>query len=301
MKIRRIACFMLAGLLLSAGCVINVGGWNLWAKYERTVELQHGLRPGSTLEVTTSSGSINVEGIQTDECRVQAHIEVRAGSDDRAQQIADEIEILIQPTVTGLEIKAEYPRVHGVSVSISYDVIVPRQTTVTCRCSSGSVKVVGTEGRVDARSSSGSVRGEQLSGDRAVLHTSSGSVYLRQARFEACDLHTASGSIHGDNVDCKDIKARVSSGSISIVCKESVSPELTADLSTSSGSVNLSVPQTFQGRVELSTSSGSVDTALPVTVQGKISQRHLVGTVGTGSGYIRLKTSSGSVRLKTIQ
>ena len=229
-----------------------------------------------------------------------AKIRVRAKSEEVAAEIAEQIRILITPTEAGLEIRADKPKLKNVSISISYDVTVPQQSSVVCRSSSGSLKVVDIEGTVTARTSSGSVRCENISGDSATLDTSSGSVHLSEATLETCRLHTSSGSVHGHRINCPDIKANVSSGSITIACIETTSAELQADLVTSSGSVNLTVPRHYTGQLDLSTSSGSIHTDLPVTIQGKVNKRHLIGTVGQGSGNIKLRSSSGSIRVKAL-
>lgn len=287
--------------LLCVGCHIFITGCSVGPRilYKKTIEQQHPLASERTVDAKTSSGSITIEGIDTNECHVLAKISVRAKTEARAAEIADQIEILIAPTPSGLEIRADKPRISNVSISINYEITVPGQTSIVCSSSSGSINVKDIEGNVNARTSSGSVRCDNLLGDTATLGTSSGSVHLKNAKLNTCRLQTSSGSIHGHEIDCPDIKANVSSGSITIVCAQTTPPELKADLQTSSGSVNLTAPQNYAGQVDLSSSSGSVSTDLPVTVQGKISKKHLVGTVGQGSGTIRLKSSSGSVRLKS--
>jgi DUF4097 and DUF4098 domain-containing protein YvlB len=288
-------------LWLCAGCLIYVGGCSVGPRvlYEKEIEMKHPLAAGSTVDAKTSSGSIRIEGIDTHECHVVARIRVRAKSQALAAEIAEQIEILMTPTPSGLEIRADKPKRSHVSISISYDITVPNQTSIVCVSSSGSLKVMDIEGDVNARTSSGSVQCENLLGDTATLGTSSGSVHVNDVTLSTCQLRTSSGSVHGHQINCPDIKANVSSGSITIVCTETTPPELKADLQTSSGSVNLTVPQAYTGRVDLSTSSGSIRTDFPVTVQGKISKKHLMGTIGSGAGTIKLKSSSGSVRLKS--
>jgi DUF4097 and DUF4098 domain-containing protein YvlB len=285
--------------LICAGCLICAGGCSVAPRvlYEKTVEKQHTLISGRAVDVKTSSGSITVQGAATNACHVVARIRVRAKSEALAAEIADQIEIRVTPTASGLEIRADKPTRSHVSIGISYDVTVPNQTSVVCHSSSGSLKVTDIEGNVTARTSSGSVRCENVVGDTATLDTSSGSVRLSNVTFNACRLRTSSGSINGHDIGCPDVQANVSSGSITIVCAQTVASEVKADLQTSSGSVNLTVPASYSGRVDLSTSSGSIRTDFPVTVQGKISKKHLVGTIGSGAGTIRLKSSSGSVRL----
>ena len=288
--------------LLYAGCQIFVSGCSVGPRvlHEKTVEQQHPMDAGRVVDVKTSSGSIKIEGIDTHECHVVARIRVRAKTKVLAAEIAEQIEIRITPTSSGLEIRADKPKVRNVSINISYDVTVPGQSSVVCNSSSGSLKVMDIEGNVNARTSSGSVRCGNLLGDTATLGTSSGSIHINDVKFNTCQLHTSSGSIHGHHLDCPDIKANVSSGSITIVCTQTTPPALKADLQTSSGSVNLTVPQHYAGQIDASTSSGSIHTDFPVTVQGKISKKHLIGTIGQGEGTIRLKSSSGSVRLKSM-
>ena len=168
-------------LLFGIGCQIHISGCTvgLRAKHEKTVELQQPLASGLTVDVETSSGSISVEGNQTDECHVIAKIRVRATSEAYAAEIAGQVKIMINQTSSGLEIRADKPKLKNVSIGISYEVTVPRQTSVVCRSSSGSVKAVGIEGAVTARSSSGSVRCERITGESATLDTSSGSIRVK--------------------------------------------------------------------------------------------------------------------------
>jgi len=76
-------------------------------------------------------------------------------------------------------------------------------------------------------------------------------------------------------------------------------PNLTAKVKSSYGSVAFTAPTGFAGRVTLSTHYGSVRTDLPVTITGKIGdQKKIDGTIGEGTGVLRLETSSGSVTLR---
>ncbi len=252
---------------------------------------------GTTLGVSTSSGSITVRGAETSRCEVHAKIRVGAMSEEQAREIAEQVRVRLVETDRGIDIEVERPKRRNVSISISYDITVPHATSVVCHASSGAVRLQDLEGRFDASASSGSVHAENLSGAEAKLRSSSGSVRLIRARVDACDLHTSSGSVRAEQITCGAIKARASSGSVTVVCTADTPPNLVADCSSSSGSVTLTVPSNFSGQVDLSTSSGSASTHLAFVRAGKKSKKRLVGTVGEGTGKIRLKTSSGSVRL----
>jgi DUF4097 and DUF4098 domain-containing protein YvlB len=96
----------------------------------------------------------------------------------------------------------------------------------------------------------------------------------------------------------RSLTAESGSGSVDCVLTADCPPNLTANVSSSYGSVALTLPPTFAGEVDLSTSYGSIRTTLPITVSGEISKKRLAGTVGSGSGRLRLHTSSGSVTLR---
>jgi DUF4097 and DUF4098 domain-containing protein YvlB len=329
----------LAAVLLLGGCiVIDGGGWgDSRAKSERIIELQHPMQPGSTLVVSTASGSIDITGQDTDQGHVVATIQARAGTEEEARELAEQVEIRFQESGNRLEIKADKPSSHsGRSISISYVITVPRQTHVDCESASGSLKLRDLTGNVNARTASGSVEGARIKGavrlhsasgsvhcdnvsggdvdldtasggvrlsDASELgtcraHSSSGSVSVRHVQAESIRLDSASGGVAGEDINCSNLKATSSSGSVSVAFSPSAPSNVVADVGTSSGGVNVTLPPGFAGRVDLSATSGSVRIDRPVTVRGEINKRHIIGTVGDGTGSISAHTSSGSIDVR---
>ncbi|MCU0917224.1 MAG: DUF4097 domain-containing protein [Planctomycetes bacterium] len=328
--------------LSTSGCIVihdgewEGGSWNQRAKFERTVELEHALAAGGTLVVSTASGSIETAGEATDQVRVVATIWTRAGSEEEAQALAEEIEIGFQEAGERLEVKAEVPPLRRRSVSISYKIVQPRQTSIDCSSASGSVQAVDLDGNVKAHSASGSakaerikgnvrlnsasgsVRGQDLSGGDIDLSTASGSASLTNAsEVGACRLHSSSGSvrarqiqagsIHADSgsgsvtaeeVNCTRLTATSGSGNVSVAFAPGTPKEVAVETGTGSGSINVTLPSGFAGRVDLSASSGSIDVDLPVTMKGSIGRRHVTGSIGDGSGSLTAHTGSGSIHVR---
>jgi DUF4097 and DUF4098 domain-containing protein YvlB len=341
-SIRRTATQIVAlvmALLSIGGCVIICdGNWSdSRAKFERTVELQHPMPPGSTLVVSTPSGSIDVTGQDTDQGHVVATIQGRAGTEEEARELAEQVEIRFQESGDKLEIKADKPSLHsGRSISISYVIIVPRQTHIECESASGSLKLRDLTGNVDAHTASGSVAGERIKGTARLksasgsvhcdtvgggdvdLDTASGSVRLTDATaVRECRAHSASGSVHiqhvqadsiridsasggvtGDDISCSNLKATSSSGHVSVTFSPSAPNDVVADTSAGSGGIHVALPPGFTGRVDLSAGSGSVHIDRPVTVQGDINKRHIIGAIGQGSGSLSAHTGSGSIDVR---
>jgi len=336
-KLAAQACVWIAMTLSIGGCNEQFGNWPQ-AHYERTVALQHAMADGSTLGVSTASGSIDVEGLEVTEARVVATIRGQAPTEEEARELAEGTEIRFEPVGDRVTIKANTPGTGGRrSVSISYRIVVPRRTSVECDSASGSIETANLQGSVRATAASGSVTGEAIRGgsvhisaasgsvrlsnaselsscelrsssgrasgehiqaDRIRMNSSSGSVELRDARAQEIDLRSSSGSVNGWDVDCSRLTAESASGRSTVEFSPSAPPNVTAEVTSISGSVTVVAPPGFAGRVEMSTTSGSVQCDLPLTVQGRMSHRHLSGTVGQGTGSLTLRTTSGSVHLR---
>ncbi len=154
-----------------------------------------------------------------------------------------------------------------------------------------------TFGTCEANSSYGPVSGRHIEGDAIKLRSSSGSVEVTDATVGTMDLSSSYGRVRAHQIVTKDITAHSGSGSIDIECATNCPADLTANIKTSYGSVDVAAPADFTGEVYLATSYGSVQTDRPVTIQGQISKKKITGTIGDGPGRLHLETSSGSIHL----
>jgi len=330
--------FVLIALTLTLGaCDIEMGNWSQ-AHYDRTVELQQPMADGGTLAVSTASGHIHVGGQAVSEARVVATIRGQAPTEEEAREIAEATEIRFEPTGDKVAIKADTPKLgRNRSVSISYDIVVPRQTSVECGSASGGIEAAGLEGSVKANTASGSVACESIRGGNVEMGSASGSVRLSdaselgscsvhsvsgralaervqaeqirigstsgsaelaEARAQDIEIKSTSGRAAGREIDCSRLRADSASGSVSVQFTPSAPGDLKADVGSISGSVTVVVPRDFAGRIEMSTTSGSIQSDLPITVQGRMDKKHLSGSIGQGNGSLTLRTTSGSVHVR---
>ena len=307
--------FCLCLLLIVGGCEIQIGDWGK-AKYERTVQQQAPLAPGSTVVAETTFGSITITGADVTDCNVVAQIRVQAPTEEEAQEIAEQVEIKLEPVGQTLTVKAEKPpKKHRRSISISYDINVPRQTHVDCASSYGAIKLSNIDGNVKGKSSSGSITAENIQGS-AQLDTSYGSVTCKDITGDNIKLQSSSGSITAENtkgsveldtsygsIICKgtsggDVKLKTSSGNIKL-SKASCGD---CDVHTSYGSIT--ADEFEAGSLKLHSGSGSInvteasaDTADISTSYGRITCRQLT-TAGlsakSGSGNIDIAFSDST-------
>jgi len=268
----------LCSLLAVSGCVIHIGNWPR-AKYEKTITLQAPLESGSTVVAKTNYGSITVGGANTADCSVVATIRVQAPTEEEAVEIAEKVNIQLKPAGKTLTVRADKPHVKNKrSISISYLITAPVQTNIECASSYGSIELADTNGYVKAHTSYGSIDCDSINGQIQV-DTSYGHVDCRKIISDELTV--------GSNY-----------GNIDIEYSYSAPGQTQANVSTSYGSIDFTVPPGFTGQVELSTSYGSIKTDLPIVVKGKISSKRIEGTIGEGSGMLSLKTSYGSIRIR---
>jgi hypothetical protein len=333
-----LACLLALILFLASSCVYVHGcdgSWSRLVKYERQVELSAGMAPGSSLSAQTRDGSIQIEGIETNECRLTATIVAHATTEERAQELAEQIDVRLVPSTGGLTVVIDKPdTLRNARYGVSLEGTVPTRTDLSLVTSDGSVQLANIEGTVDAKTSDGSIRADGIRGDTRLrtsdgsihcsgiegdtldLHTSDGQVKLANAAANSCkaetsdgsitlttvrsdqmDLHTSDGGIRCEDIRVARLNCRTSDGSVHIECAADSPRALEATVTTSDGSITFTAPPDLSAVVDASVSDGSIHTSLPITVQGKVG-KSLMGTVGAGEGRITLRTHDGSITIR---
>ncbi|KAJ3323389.1 hypothetical protein HDV06_001909 [Boothiomyces sp. JEL0866] len=153
----------------------------------------------------------------------------------------------------------------------------------------------------EARSSSGSVKIDQLVAGSLIAHASSGSVKLTKVSVDTkVDLKTSSGSITAREITGTSLIAHASSGSIHITLSELKD---SIDVKASSGSVELEGELTddeLVNHVKVVTSSGNIRATVnnykELDFQASSGSIEVEATPLKGESFSTLKTSSGSIR-----
>lgn len=293
-----LACLLALILFLASSCVYVHGcdgSWSRLVKYERQVELSAALAPGSSLSARTNDGSIHIEGGATDECRLTATIVAHAETEERAQELAEQIDVRLEPSAGGLAVVVDKPTLRNARYGVSLAGTVPTRTSLTLVTSDGSVHLANIEGAVDAKTSDGSIRADGIKGDTK-LKTSDGSIDCSRIEGETLDLHTSDGGIRCEDIRVARLSCRTSDGSVHIECAADSPRVMEATVTTSDGSITFAAPPGLSAVVDASVSDGSIHTSLPITVQGRVG-KSLLGTVGAGEGRITLRTHDGSITI----
>ena len=229
---------------------------------------------GSWVDVSIATGEVVITGWTRPEAKVYASIE-RGWIDAQ----------LSSHRIT-LQTRSD----RGRSGPVRIEIMVPIGTRVQASSATGSIRITGTDGEVEAGSAK--LRG------RTRLATVS-------ATLEAEDIvgdvtaGTVSGRITLMNVKSSHVTAETVSASVTYA--GSIDPAGSYEFSTHSGNVHLEIPDNSAADLALETFNGRISSAFPITLQpGDISAmaRHgkkMEFTIGKGGAHVTASTFSGNI------
>jgi DUF4097 and DUF4098 domain-containing protein YvlB len=201
----------------------------------------------------TPNGGVSVEAWDRSELRVRAKVHAWAEATTRARQIADAIQIK-----AGADIEADGPKTEDEEGwSVSYRVMVPRDTDLDLASTNGGIMIAGVHGTLRFHTTNGGVHLERVAGDVEGRTTNGG-------------LHVV---LAGDRWDGKGLNVR-----------------------TTNGGVKVSVPAGYSAHLEAATTNGGLKVDFPVTVQGRI-DRSVSTDLGEGGSTIKVRTTNGGVTI----
>jgi DUF4097 and DUF4098 domain-containing protein YvlB len=283
---------------------------------------------GGKLTIDADSARLEVRGSDTD----QLQITISRRNDD-AEDIEDDytVEFSQEDNSVRLDVERRNKFWFSSGRSLVITVSLPTEFDVDLQTSGGNVDIQNLTGVITSRTSGGSLRFENVDGP---IHgrTSGGSIHL-DGTSSTADLKTSGGGIQIGQVD-GEVLARTSGGNISIEraggtvsahtsggrikvdevhgsidaktsggsIEVAIAGPLTADstLTTSGGSLTVLVEPTIAMVLDAKTSGGRVNTDLPITIQGNASKNRLEGDLNGGGPLLRLRSSGGSVNLRTL-
>ncbi len=212
----------------------------------------------------------------------------------------------------GNSIRVDYVNAHDISVD--YEITVPAETSVRTHSGSGNMTIEGTHGNVDLQTGSGDVILTRVTGELR-LQTGSGNVRAREISG-AVRGGAGSGDIELQENGTGDIDLHTGSGNVTArgihgaFHAEAGSGDITGEgmltgtweIRTGSGNVRVRLPADAAYDANLSTSSGSMNLspAITMTVQGRVqeSRKQIVGKVHGGGPLLTVRTGSGDIHIE---
>ncbi|MHC4457486.1 MAG: DUF4097 family beta strand repeat-containing protein [Planctomycetota bacterium] len=253
-----LACLLCLLILLPGCCCLNIGDWGK-EEYAKTEKVSAPIPDGATLVIENQLGTIAITGADVTDCNVTARISARAPSEEEAAEIAKQVKIRLVPEGNTLTVKADKPHFGKKrSVTINYEVTVPRQTALQLESNMGQIEVSNIAASIRAETDIGTITCEEISGDI-------------------------------------DLAADI--GEITVVYSKNAPAVCNATIKTNIGKINFTAPPNFSATIDAAANIGSIETDLPLSVTGKIG-KELHGTIGEGEGALNLKTDVGEINIR---
>ncbi len=280
-----------------------------------TFEERLSVPAGTMLEVGTGSGSIDITSGPGRDVVVIGKVRVnresfwnRGDADEILQQVLDNPPV----ELSGERLLVGHFKDRGIGrrVSVSYEIVVPADTSVDAKAGSGSVsvrdiaapvvvgsgsgrlKVENIGGPVKAKAGSGSIRAEGVAGEFKGS-TGSGGIFMSQTSPGDVKASSGSGSIELVGV-VGALKANAGSGRIEVDGRQ----EGDWTIGSGSGSITVRLPDDAAFNLDAESNSGGITLEHPLMVQGKISKRHIRGEVRGGGPLLRVDTGSGGITIE---
>jgi len=286
------------------GFAALLAGSSLAQASERHIDQQLTADPHGVVEISNISGKVEVTG--WDQPRVSVSGDIPSGVDD----------VEVKSEHGRIRINVKFPSFSFGSKGVDLRIRVPRGSEVDVTTVSADINSSGITGQQRLKAVSGAIRADIAQSDMEVK-TVSGDVFLR-GEGKPIGLHvgTISGSIRLEHA-AGDVEASTTSGEINMgldtgrsVRMRTVSGDVAfrgkltkdADVDAQTVSGDLKMRADSEGGYEYDVTTFSGDIGNCFNAQAEKTSRHgpgerLSGSLGNGSGHVRLKTMSGDIEL----
>lgn len=290
-----------AGVLLGAGCRMDVGGQAYIEREQKRFSLE-GISATANLDLKTFAGRIEV--ISWDRPEVLVEIEKRGQDKDviakftvTAEQKGSTISVDVRSTA-----RNNFVGIGSfTSPSARLIVSVPRKCNITARSGDGSIALERVDGVLDLRTDDGTIRVVESSGE-LLAETRDGSMTLDDVtgRVEA---RTNDGSVRVSGTPGV-LRVRTGDGSVSLRIRDGATMTDDWMVTTGDGSVTVELPRAFDAMIEADPGSdGRVRSELTLSqitgagANGKRERGAMSGQLGAGGKRFSLRTGDGTIRL----
>ncbi len=320
-------------LRISAVALFLMASSAAWAAVEGTFDRTLNISGHVDLDVQSGSGNITVHEGNSNSVVVHGRVKASeswfGGGGLSADEKVKRIEQNPPIEQNGNSIRIGHIQDEALrnNISISYDVTVPKDTSLQGSTGSGDERISDINGPVRARSGSGNitisaigaeVRANAGSGDLTITNvkghtyteTGSGNIHASEiaggfdGRAGSGDItfdQTSSGSVHAEtgsgNIRLHNVAGGVEAGTGSGDIEVQGKMDSDWRIHSGSGEIQVKLPSDAKFSINARSSSGTVEVNHPVTMQGALKRNHIEGTVNGGGTMLDLSTGSGGIRV----
>jgi len=148
-------------------------------EFTKTFQKSLSIQPGQSLSLDHKFGSVSIRTHSSSQVDITASIRVAASTQSEASSSANQINIDVRQTATGVAIQTQYPERRGgifsgqsgISYSVDYSIVVPESAPVQVKNSFGNLTVAGLKAKADLHDSHGSVELTGAAGPSSVSNS----------------------------------------------------------------------------------------------------------------------------------
>ena len=229
----------------------------------------------------TSNGNIGVAGTSDGVVRVQIRKVVRAPSLSEAEDYARDVQVFVERKGSMIHIHNEHPRFpRDVQVEVSYDILCPARLDINLRTSNGNIEIQDVEAVALVKTTNGNV---QFRGNPGYL-----------------EIKTSNGNIRVSVIQLRDVaQFETTNGMVAVVVHSGIAP---ISAVTTNGSIDVTLPADFSGKLEARTVNGRARSAFDIPRSAGSRQNRLSGTLGSGGDtLVQLRAVNGNVSVWKLQ
>lgn len=241
------------------------------AELTETIDRTFDVRAGANFTLSNVNGRITINAWDQQKVRVVAVKEVDGDRDELKEALAA-LRVEMQPRNGGLAVITHYPK-HDNGMGSILDWLAGDHIDASVRYE---ITVPRTM-NVDVTNTNGTIHLNGVTGTHE-LDTTNGKIDVRRCSG-SLDASTTNGSIDAELV-------RVSQGQ-------------PLRFETTNGSIKIALPSTAAADLDASTTNGSIDSDLPVMTT-RTSSNSLRGTINGGGTSLRMRTTNGAIRIRSV-
>lgn len=202
------------------------------------------------------NGGINVKGSDRSDILVRACVQAWADSESAARTLAQSVKVQTSPIVQAENAGEEK------NWSVSYEILVPRNTNLKLTAHNGGIGISGVEGNLEFETTNGGISIKDVAGS---------------------------------------VKGRTKNGGVSAKLSGNSWKGTGLDLETTNGGVNLTMPENYAARLQTGTVNGGFSSDMELTVKLKDFRRgvNINTDINGGGAPVRVITTNGGIRINS--
>jgi hypothetical protein len=301
-KMNRWRCAGLVGGAMTLAMTTYAG-----PKYEQNIDKTFDVAPGSQLEVSADMGTIHVVTGADNKLVIHVLRRVEGGEKKDADEIFSGHEVTFEQEGNTVSVVAKNKNhtqwSNRQSLEISYEITAPRKFNFELSTAGGDIGLEDVDGKLEARTSSGSIRAGEVTGS-VTAKDAGGDIVIKGAGQDArastssgtIEIHKAGGKVDASNAGgdirigdaAASVTAHTSSGAITIASAQ-------GDVESANAGGDIHVTRAG-GKVFAHTSSGSITIG---AADGDVATTDAGGDIliDKAGGNVSAETTSGRIEI----